>query len=113
MLTRYVNFFTSLRKSASYEVQVMSRYVARDVQSVTGKNLRLIEETVNLDPWTTSSSKLRNALIIEETVLVPAMDRWRLPYLCSLLSQRREAQNQAMEEEETRFDELIDSLVIN
>ena len=113
MLTRYVNFFTSLRKSASYEVQVMSRYVARDVQSVTGKNLRLIEETVNLDPWTTSSNKLRNALIIQETVEVPAMDRWRLPYLCSLLSQRRAAQNQAMEEEETRLDELIDSLVIN
>ena len=83
-----MNFFTSLRKSASYEVQVMSRYVARDVQSVTGKNLRLIEETVNLDPWTTSSSKLRNALIIEETVTVPAMDRWE--YLISALFCLRE-----------------------
>ena len=91
----------------------MSRYVTRDVQSVKGKNPRLIEETVNLDHWTISSNKLRNALIVQETVEVPAMDRWRLPYLCSLLSQRRAAQNQAMEEEETRLDELIDSLVLN
>ena len=36
ILSRYVKFFHSLRKSASHEVQVLSRYLARDVQSVTG-----------------------------------------------------------------------------
>ena len=53
ILSRYVKFFHSLRKSASHEVQVLSRYLARDVQSVTGRNLRLVQETANLDPWTT------------------------------------------------------------
>ena len=37
IMTRYQKFFSSLRSSASYEVQVLSRYLARDVQSVTGK----------------------------------------------------------------------------
>ena len=113
ILSRYVKFFHSLRKSASHEVQVLSRYLARDVQSVTGRNLRLVQETSRLDPWTTPSSKLKNALISSEMVEVPIMDRWRLPYLRSLLSQRRAACSLAMEEEEARLEELIESHVFN
>ena len=113
ILSRYVKFFHSLRKSASHEVQVLSRYLARDVQSVTGRNLRLVQEAPNSDPWTTSTNKLRRALISSEMVEVPIMDRWRLPYLRSLISQRREANSLAMEAEETRLEELIESLVFN
>ena len=113
ILTRYVKFFMSLRKSASKEVQVLSRYLGRDVQSVTGSNLRLIQETVKLNPWNISNTNLKVALISAETVEVPMVDRWRLPYLCTLLSQRREASNNALEEEEKRIDELIESLVLN
>ena len=113
IMSRYVKFFHSLRKSASHEVQVMSRYISRDIQSVTGRNLKLIENTAKLNPWTTSSSRIKNALVLEEAVEVPEVDRWRLPYLCSLLSQRREARNQAMEADETRLEELINSLVLN
>ena len=91
----------------------MSRYISRDIQSVTGRNLKLIENTAKLNPWTTSSSRIKNALFLEEAVEVPVVDRWRLPYLCSLLSQRREARNQAMEADETRLEELINSLVLN
>ena len=52
-------------------------------------------------------------MVEAEVVEVPTMDRWRLPYLCSLLSQRREAHKLVMEDEETRLDELIESLVMN
>jgi hypothetical protein len=54
ILLRYVKFFKSLRFSASKEVQVLCRYVARDVQSVTGKNLQLVKGISHLDPWTCS-----------------------------------------------------------
>ena len=113
ILLRYVKFFKSLRFSASKEVQVLCRYVARDVQSVTGKNLQLVKGISHLDPWTCSYGKLKAALITAELVEVPQQDRWRLPYLCSLLAQRREAHSQAMEADEKRLDELIESLVTN
>ena len=47
-----------------------------------------------------------------EMVSVPLLDRWCLPYLCSLLAQRREAQNSALKNEENRLKELIDSLLM-
>ena len=102
-----------MRRSASYEVQVLSRYLARDVQSVTGKNLIFVEDFSQLDPWTCGFGKMRSALTAAELVEIPALDRWRLPYLCTLLSQRSEAHQLALEVEETRLDELIQSLVIN
>ena len=80
---------------------------------MTGRNLRLVQETANLDPWTASTNNLRRALISSEMVEVPIMDRWRLPYLRSLISQRRVANSLAMEAEETRLEELIESLVFN
>ena len=113
ILTRYQGLFSSLRNSASYEVQVLSRYLARDVQSVTGKNLRLIQDLSHLDPWSTSKGLLRCSLTSAEVVEVPIRDRWRLPYLCSLLAQRREAYQQALEEDTSRIDEIINSLVRN
>ena len=113
ILSRYVKFFHSLRNSASQEVKILSRYLARDVQSVTGKNLQLVKSISKLDPWTTSYGKLKEALVAAEMVEVPEQDRWRLPYLCSLLAQRGDAKHSAMVAEETRLGELIDSLVTN
>jgi hypothetical protein len=113
ILSRYVKFFHSLRHSASHEVQVLCRYLARDMQSVTGKNLQLVHDLTNLDPWTTSYGKLKAALVTAEMVEVPQQDKWRLPYLCPLLAQRSEAHSSALEAEETRLDELIHSLVTN
>ena len=57
ILSRYVNFFHSLRKSSCQEVQVLSRFLARDVQSVTGKNLQLISEASGLNPCSVRQSK--------------------------------------------------------
>ena len=50
ILSRYVKFFHSLRNSASKEVQVMARLMARDMQSTTGKNLQYISESTGLNP---------------------------------------------------------------
>ena len=97
----------------SYEVQVLSRYLARDIQSVTGKNLRLIHDLSHLDPWSTSKEKLRCYLTSAEVLEVPIRDRWRLPYLSSLLAQRREAYQLALEAETSILDGLISSLVRN
>ena len=113
ILCRYVSFFHSLRKSACYEVQVLSRLVARDLQSVTGKNLQYISNATGLNPWSVSQVRLKAALVAGELVEVPQEDSWRLPYLRSLLSQRREAHNLAVEDEEKRLTDLINSLVIN
>ena len=113
ILSRYVKFFHSLRNSACYKVRVMSRLSARDVQSVTGKNLCYVKEATGLNPWCTGYARLRDALVAGEAVEVPQQDRWRLPYLSSLLSQRREAHTLALEEDENRLTKLINSLVIN
>ena len=112
-MTRYQKFFTSLRSSASYEVQVLSRFLARDVQSVTGKNLTLLKEVSSLNPWVTKQSELRSALVAAELVKVPLIDQWRLPYLWSLLTQKIKAHSLVLEEQESRLEELINSLVRN
>ena len=113
ILSRYVRFFRSLLCSTSKEVRVLSRLYARDVRSVTGKNLQYISEITGLNPWTVPYSGLKTALITEDTVQVPEQDRWRVPYLCSLLRQRGEAHHMAMEEDNQRSTELINSLVAN
>ena len=113
ILSRFVKFFQSLRVSASKEIQVLSRYIARDIRSVTGWNLQLVRDLTKLDPWVTSSYKLKAALIGAEKVEVPANDHWRPPYLCSLLAQRGVVHSLAMEAEESALSDLIASLVTN
>ena len=44
---------------------------------------------------------------------LPEIDRWRLPYLYSLLAQRRKDHNMVMEGEEDRLEELINILVMH
>ena len=92
---------------------MLSRLLARDMLSVTGKNLRLIQELTRLNPWTARNGGMRTALDRGEQVGVPELDRWRLPYLCSLLSQRSQAFYMVMEEEEEQLTDLINSLVVN
>ena len=113
IMSRYVKFFAGLRSSASYEVQVLARFLARDIRSVTGKNLSLLAEVSNLNPWCANQDRVKMALISAEIVEVPPMDSWRLPYLWSLLAQKREAHTLALDDKESRLDELIRSLVMN
>ena len=113
ILVRYVKFFHSLRDSSCHEVQVISRLLARDVQSVIGNNLRYIKAVTMLNPWTVKQKRLREVLVAVETVEVPNIDRWRLPCLVTLLNEKRNAHLAAMEDEEERLSGLINSLVIN
>ena len=113
ILSRYVKFFHSLRNSASKEVQVVARLMARDMQSNTGKNLQYISESTGLNPWTSPQGRLKAALVEQEVVEVPLQDRWRVPYLCSLLSQRGEVHSMVLEEDKKGLTTLIDSMVAN
>ena len=81
ILSRFAKFFHSLRFSASLEVQILSRLLARDIRSVTGMNLSLIRHLSRLDPWTVNTVQLKRALVAEEMVMVPPEDRWRLSYV--------------------------------
>ena len=94
-------------------MQVLSRFLARDRRSVTGRNLWLIHELTNLNPWAAQYGRLRAALHAEETVAVPDQDRWRLQYLVSLLRQRGEAYYQVLDNEVEALTDLINSLVTN
>ena len=92
---------------------VLARLLGRDIQSVTGKNLCLVQELTQLNPWTAKSAQLKATIVENEMVDVPPQDLWRLPYLCSLLTQRGTAFFLANEEEQDRLTDLIHSLVTN
>ena len=92
---------------------MVARLMARDMQSTTGKNLQYIAESTGLNPWTSPQGRLKAALVEQELVEVTLQDRWRVPYLCSLLSQRGEAHSMALEEDKERLTTLINSLVAN
>ena len=66
-----------------------------------------------MNPWTANQNDIRDALIAKETVPVPVMDKWRLPYLCSLLSQRSQAYYNGNDEEVKILSSYIGSLVTN
>ena len=113
LMTRFVSFFKSLRFSSSREVCFLSKLLARDVRSTIGRNLNLIADLSRMNPWTANQNDIRDALIAKETVPVPVMDKWRLPYLCSLLSQRSEAYYNGNDEEVKILSSYIGSLVTN
>ena len=110
IMGRYVKFFESLRSSSCKEVLFLSRFIGRDVRSVTGRNLQLIRELTALNP---TSREVKEAVQGEELVPVPPQDRWRLGYFSSLIRRRRHFHLLAMEDDVERTDELIQSLVVN
>ena len=105
ILARYVNFFRGLQKSKSHEVMVLVNVVARDMRSVTGRNLLMIERETGLDPWLASAARVKEKLPHSD---VPEQDQWRLPLLCQYLYQRREMETSL--EDVKEISNLIDSL---
>ena len=51
ILARYANFYRSLRKLPCQEVSVLANIVGRYRRSTTGSNLKLVEESLGLNPW--------------------------------------------------------------
>ena len=48
---------------ASYEVHVLFRLLAKDIQSVTGKNLQFISEMSGLNPWTVPNGRVAGEVL--------------------------------------------------
>ena len=94
------------------EVRVLFNLVARDLQSTTAKNLKLVKESSGVDPWTAGPGKLKEALQKNEQVEIPPQNAWRLPYLRSLLMQLQQAKHLAQEDRVKYIQDLIDSLVM-
>ena len=113
ILGRYGKFCRGLRTSVSQEIRVLFNFVARDLQCVTAKNLKLVSEgAAGLDPWTAGPVKLKEALQRNQLVSTPPQDAWKLPYLRSLLRQLQEAKYLVQEDRVKHTQNLIDSLVI-
>ena len=85
ILSRYSRFFKGLRTSASWEVSVLANLVSRDLQTTTGRNLRVLKDSSDLDPWVVSQAAIKQAVGKKETVEIGASDVWRVEYLCTLL----------------------------
>ena len=113
ILARFGNFFRSLRLSPCYEVAVMANLVGRDIRSITGSNIRLVQDSSGLDPWVTSPAHLKAGLIAKQQVNIEREDMWRVKYLGTLLGQRQELHYLGYETEKLRVNELIDSLCLN
>ena len=89
-MTRYCKFLRSLKSSPCREVSILTNLVARDVRSVTGRNINLITEQSGYNIWSDSPVKVKAGLIKSETVKVSREDSWRVTNLGSLLQHRQE-----------------------
>ena len=108
--SRYVKYFQGLLKCKSEQVRVLAELVGRDAGSTTGKNLIMLERETGLNPWSSPSWKVSNALSTKLTP-VPPQDGWRLQCLHKLLIQRYDLK---MKAQDTKYiSKLIDSLCIN
>ena len=87
LLVRYVKFFSKLRSSKATPVKFLVNIVASDIRSTTARNLHLIQQETDIDPWVTSGKAVEEKLLREP---VPNEDIWRLPLLCKFLMQRQE-----------------------
>ena len=111
ILARFAKFFKGLREAPSHEVRVATFLVSRDLRTVTGRNFRLVEEESGLDPWITSSARIKLSLAASELVEVCDSEKWRIVYLSKLLEQRQELHYNGCEH--GHIDGLIDSICIN
>ena len=113
LLHRAAGFFRGLLLSPSKEVTVVALLAARDIRSNLGANLVLLRAETGMDPWTAGRGELQAALEAANQAPIPQQDRWRVPYLRKLLTERLQAHYAADKEEEERLQGLIDSLDIN
>ena len=105
LICQYVGFFRKLQTSASWEVRVLSQIVARDAQSVTGRNVLHIKKKYCLDPWSMTVGAFKAKDVRKP---VPDLDEWRVGFLRQLLSQRSEMDTCGEDIEE--ITSLIDSM---
>ena len=110
---RFVNFFQSLQRSPSPEVQILSNLCARDIRTNTGSNLNHIKSLIGLDPGEYGGKRIKEELRRVLAAEVPVTDHWRLSYLQKLLSNRCKAFYDGDSVHYDYLNDLIYSLVIN
>ena len=103
--SRYSRFFQSLLNSSSREVSFLANIVARDCQSVTAKNVKLVERAAGCSPWDYSTMRIKAGL---KKPPAPENDEWRLPLLLKMLDHRRHEESLLHETE--NLSKMIDSL---
>ena len=108
LLCQYVGFFRKLLHSASWEIRVLANTSSADGGSVTGRNLRNIQQEFNLCPWTSSLVSFKKNY---NGYKVPDEDKWRLPFLGKLIEQCREMTTCG--EDTSTITGLIDSLCVS
>ena len=109
ILSRYCKFVSGLGSSPSMEVAVMSAVARQDIRTVTGSNVALVRRETGMEPTLCSLGGLKKELR-RNIAIVPDMDRWRVQYLSSLLSDRGEAHYTGNEWEVEKLSVLIDNL---
>ena len=107
ILSRYVKYVQSLLKSDSPEIVSVANKMLRDMGSTTGSNIARLQQETGLNMWSTTSAKVREALLAAEQPVAEA-EQWRVTFLEKLLVQRR-AMEMAVEDTKA-ISELIDSL---
>ena len=86
ILGRYGKFSRALRSSIRQEIRVLFNIVVRDIRSTTSRNLNLVKKKSGLDPISTGTWKMKEALCQAELVEILAQDMWRMDYTKPLLS---------------------------
>ena len=84
---------------------MLKEIVARDAQSVTGRNILNIKAEYDLDPWSWSLQRFK---LKDVRKPVPVADEWRIGLLRKLLAQRREMETCG--EDPLEISNLMDSL---
>ena len=112
-MSRYSKFFRGLRSSPCREVSILANLVARDVRSVTGRNVKLIMVESGSNLWSDSPGAVQAGLFESESVTIAREDSWRVPYLGSLLQHRQEWHYRGEKEQVAQIQILIDSLCVN
>ena len=105
LLARYVNFYKSLRKSPSPEIQHLCEVVSADVRSTTSRNLQVIRDMSGLNPLVVSPHDVRRSVNVSA---IPENDVWRPPLLDMLLNRRRDMEADLLKTDEIQ--KVIDSL---
>ena len=62
-------------------MRVAALLVSRDLRTVIGRNVKLVEELSGQDPWTASPVRIKQSLVENEIVEVGGCDLWRIGYL--------------------------------
>ena len=78
ILARYIKFYKSLLSCPSTEVNFLARLLKNDLRSSTGRNVSMLTDIVENDPWKLSRKNLISKLTENERVPTPEGEEWIL-----------------------------------